>query len=179
MTIQFVRFFWKRESNQKAKILRVFWFSFLFLLLIKGLIFSHVCTKGILFNSKYYYMWHNHLIWSLKCYCDIPFFGINIWFMTCLKCVLRISESGLPAGVGCLWFLFWRSSQKIGRPSSGICVSFVPVSFILSHYSWMVTKLLNSQKLRDEEGKKLGLKGGEKSSNSKDNDVKMTEAEVI
>lgn len=34
------------------------------------------------------------------------------------------------------------------------------------------------QKLRDEEGKKLGLKkGGEKSSNSKDNDVKMTEAE--
>lgn len=43
----------------------------------------------------------------------------------------------------------------------------------------MVTKLLNSQKLRDEEGKKLGLKGGEKSSNLKDNDVKMTEAEVI
>lgn len=44
----------------------------------------------------------------------------------------------------------------------------------------MVTKLLNSQKLRDEEGKKLGLKkGGEKSSNSKDNDFKMTEAEVI
>lgn len=33
------------------------------------------------------------------------------------------------------------------------------------------------QKLRDEEGKKLGLKGGEKSSNSKDNDFKMTEAE--
>lgn len=100
--------------------------------------------------------------------------------MTYLKCVLRISESGLPAGVGCLRFLFWWSSQKIGCPSSGICVSFVPVSFILSHYSWMVTKLLNSQKLRDEEGKKLGLKkGGEKSSNSKDNDVKMTEAEVI
>lgn len=33
------------------------------------------------------------------------------------------------------------------------------------------------QKLRDEEGKKLGLKGGEKSSTSKDNDVKMTDAE--
>ncbi|KAK2654267.1 hypothetical protein Ddye_014123 [Dipteronia dyeriana] len=33
------------------------------------------------------------------------------------------------------------------------------------------------KKLRDEEGKKLGLKTSEKSSSSKDNDVKMTDAE--
>ncbi|XP_044497430.1 ubiquitin carboxyl-terminal hydrolase 7-like isoform X2 [Mangifera indica] len=33
------------------------------------------------------------------------------------------------------------------------------------------------QKLRDEEGKKLGLKSSEKGSDSKDSDVKMTEAE--
>lgn len=36
----------------------------------------------------------------------------------------------------------------------------------------------NYQSLRDEEGKKLGLKANEKSSCSKDNDVKMTNAEV-
>lgn len=38
---------------------------------------------------------------------------------------------------------------------------------------------LKFQKLRDEEGKKLGLKPSEKSSSSKDNDTKMTDAEVI
>lgn len=37
----------------------------------------------------------------------------------------------------------------------------------------------NYQILRDEEGKKLGLKANEKNSGSKDNDVKMTDAEVI
>lgn len=34
------------------------------------------------------------------------------------------------------------------------------------------------QVLRDEEGKKLGLKPSDKSSSSKDNDVKMLDAEV-
>lgn len=33
--------------------------------------------------------------------------------------------------------------------------------------------------MRDEEGKKLGLKPSEKSSGSKDNDVKMSDVEVI
>lgn len=104
---------------------------------------------------------------------------LKAWFITYLKCILQPSESGLSPGIGCLRFLFGWSSQKIGSPSSGICLSFALVSFMLTLYPLMVMILLNSQKLRDEEGKKLGLKAGEKSSTSKDNDVKMTEAEVI
>lgn len=38
--------------------------------------------------------------------------------------------------------------------------------------------LKTKKKLRDEEGKKLGLKASGKGSASKDNDVKMSEAEV-
>ena len=38
--------------------------------------------------------------------------------------------------------------------------------------------LFEKQILRDEEGKKLGLKASGKGSSSKDNEVKMSEAEV-
>lgn len=42
----------------------------------------------------------------------------------------------------------------------------------------IVHLLFEDQLLRDEEGKKLGLKATKKSSTSKENDVKMSDAEV-
>lgn len=67
--------------------------------------------------------------------------------------------------------------RKNWKPLARYLLVFCFDEFPFNLNSLMI--LSNSQKLRDEEGKKLGLKSSEKSSDSKDTDVKMTEAEVI
>ncbi|THG15020.1 hypothetical protein TEA_013926 [Camellia sinensis var. sinensis] len=114
LTIQFVRFFWKRESNQKAKILRV----------------------TSVFNLFIFYKEHA----SLHC---------------------------TPVCCGMV------------RSSPGMKVDYPLELDIYDLCSDDLRKKLEAPRriLRDEEGKKFGLKTTEKSSGSVDKDVKMTDAE--
>ncbi|KAB1218450.1 Ubiquitin carboxyl-terminal hydrolase 6 [Morella rubra] len=112
LTVQFVRFFWKRESNQKAKILRV----------------------------EDYFGWYT----------------------------LRISVQAM--------FDFPTHSD------SRLCKTKVDYPLELDIYDLCSDDLRKEleaprQTLRDEEGKKLGLNASKDSAGSKDNDVKMSDAE--
>lgn len=73
--------------------------------------------------------------------------------------------------------IYGKSWKLLARFFMLLVSAIIPVC-VLFFLMLIVHLLLEHQRLRDEEGKKLGLKAAEKSSTSKDNDVKMSDAEV-